>query len=201
MEHRDLEANQVQILDALRSHGIEGRSILDIGCGRGHLHPHLVEAGAASVVGIELNPTYLEHARACTEAAGLDDRISYLEGDFAALADQVDPADVTILDKSVHCYLDPEGLVRAAAGHTLSLCVITFPGDHWWFRWLLRSAAFVVRCLPEGWRPSWRVRFSRPDLLRSWLRDEGFVEVSHQETPIFITEAFVRTNGSESGSA
>ena len=194
MAQRDaeLEPNQRQILTALRAIGIEGRRVLDVGCGRGHLHRGLLEAGAASVVGVELNAAYLERARALADSERLDDRITYLEGDFTALAGRIEPADVTILDKAVHCYQEPERLVRRAAGHTRSLYVLTFPRDLWWFRWLLRTVAAVVRCLPKPLRPSWRVRFSRPEAIRSWVREAGFVRLSHDHTPLFITEVYGR---------
>ncbi|MFQ5506622.1 MAG: hypothetical protein ACE5F1_17770, partial [Planctomycetota bacterium] len=153
-------------------------------------------AGAASVVGVELNTAYLERARALARSAGLDDRISYLEGDFTELAGRIEPAGVTILDKAVHCYRKPERLVRQAAGHTRSLYVITFPRDLWWFRWMIRSVAAVLPRLPERWRPSWRVRFTRPERIRSWVRDAGFVRLSHEETKIFITELYARRDES-----
>ena len=188
----ELEPNQLQILTALRAIGIEGHRVLDVGCGVGRLHRRLLDAGAAWVVGVELDAAYLERARALAEAEGIDDRTTYLEGDFTALADQLEPADVTILDKAVHCYLDPERLVRRAAAQTRSLYVLTFPQSRWWFRWLLGTAAAVVRCLPESWRPSWRVQFTDPEVIRSWVREAGFVCRSREETAIFITEVYER---------
>jgi cyclopropane fatty-acyl-phospholipid synthase-like methyltransferase len=63
-EERDgLEPNQEQLLAALRAQGLEGRRVLDIGCGAGHLHHRLLDEGAASVVGVELSAAYLEQAK------------------------------------------------------------------------------------------------------------------------------------------
>ncbi len=42
---------------------LQGKSLLDVGCGNGILIPHLLEAGAESVVGIDIIPELLEIAR------------------------------------------------------------------------------------------------------------------------------------------
>lgn len=187
-ERGELELNQEQLLAALRAQGIAGRRILDIGCGVGHLHHRLLDEGAASVVGVEFSAAYLEQAQALAQALGHEDRVTYLEGDFTELANQIEPADVTILDKVVHCYQEPERLVRQSTAHTRFLYALTFPRDRWWIRWMIRFVTIVMRFLPMPWRP----RFSLPETIRTWVREAGFVRLSHDETRMWHTEVYIR---------
>ena len=184
-----LEPNQQQLLASLRAQGLEGRRILDIGCGKGRLHHRLLEEGAASVVGVEFSKAWLAEAMALARARGHADRVTYLQGDFTDLAEQIEPADVTILDKVVHCYQEPERLVRQSAARTLSLYALSYPKDLWSLRLLFRVGALVMRFLPFGWWP----RFSRPDSIRAWVREAGFDRVAHEETKMWHTELYVRS--------
>ncbi len=187
-ERAGLEPNQEQLLAALRAQGIKGRRVLEIGCGTGRLHHRLLDEGAASVVGVEFSAAYLEQAKALARAQGHEDRVTYLEGDFTELAGQIEPADVTILDKVVHCYQEPERLVRQSTAHTRFLYALTFPRDRWWIRLLIRSVATVMRFFPM----LWRIRFSRPEAIRAWVREAGFVRLCHDETKMWHTEVYVR---------
>jgi magnesium-protoporphyrin O-methyltransferase len=187
VERARLEANQEQLLASLRTQDIRACRILDIGCGAGHLHHRLLEEGAASVVGVELSADYLEQAKALAQALGHDDRVTYLTGDFAELAERIEPADVTILDRVVHCYHEPERLVRQSTARTRSLYALSFPRDRLRTRLMIGGLRPVARFfLP------FRPRFSRPESIRAWVREAGFVRVSHNETEMWHTEVYVR---------
>ena len=64
-ERAGLEPSQEQLLAALRAQGIEGRRVLEIGCGVGHLHHRLLDEGAASVVGVEFSAAHSSHSAYC----------------------------------------------------------------------------------------------------------------------------------------
>lgn len=187
VERGGLEPIQERLLAALRAQGLEGRRVLDIGCGTGHLHHRLLDEGAASVVGVEFSADYLEQAKALAQALGHEDRVTYLTGDFTELASQIEPADVTILDKVVHCYQEPERLVRQSTAHTRFLYALTFPRNRWRMRLIIGCLGPVARLfLP------YRPRFSRPEAIRAWVREAGFVRLSHDETEMWHTEVYVR---------
>lgn len=187
LEQGGLEPNQEQLLAALRAQGMEGRRVLDIGCGTGHLHHRLLDEGAASVVGIELSTDYLEQAKALARDLDHEDRVTYLRGDFTELASEIEPADVTILDKVVHCYQEPERLVRQSSAHTRLLYALSFPRNRWRMRLMIGCLGPVARLfLP------FRPRFSRPEVIRAWVREAGFARLSHDETQMWHTEVYVR---------
>jgi len=188
VERGGLEPNQEQLLAALRAQGIEGRRVLEIACGTGRLHHRLLDEGVASVVGVEFSADYLAQAKALARAQGHEDRATYFEGDFTELADQIEPADVTILDKVVHCYQEPECLVRQSTAHTRFLYALTFPRNRWWIRLMIRFFATVTRFVPMPFR----TRFTRPEAIRAWVREAGFVRLSRDETRMWHTEVYVR---------
>src|SRR5688572_1501281 len=61
---------------------IEGRSVLDIGCGPGHFGIALASRGAGRVVGIDFAPQMLAVARQHAEQKGVADRCEWILGDF-----------------------------------------------------------------------------------------------------------------------
>jgi magnesium-protoporphyrin O-methyltransferase len=182
-----LEPNQEQLLAALRVQGVKGRSVLEVGCGTGYLHQYLLDEGAVSVVGVDFSVDDLEQAKALARTLGYQERVTYLAGDFMELAGKIEPADVTVLDKVVHCYQEPERLVRQSAAHTRLLYALTFPRDCWQMRLFIRCLGPIAgRFLP--YRPT----FSPPEAIRTWVREAGFVRLSHDETERWHTEVYVR---------
>ncbi|MBW3661581.1 MAG: class I SAM-dependent methyltransferase [Actinobacteria bacterium] len=66
----------------LAGRDVAGERVLDAGCGEGYGLAHLVEAGAAAVIGVDLEPAVIDHIEA-TYAA--DPRIEVLQADLGAL--------------------------------------------------------------------------------------------------------------------
>jgi 2-polyprenyl-3-methyl-5-hydroxy-6-metoxy-1,4-benzoquinol methylase len=181
-----LEPNQRQLLAALQALGLRDRTVLEIGCGRAPLHAQLVDAGA-NVVGVELQQPLLDAAR-----AGADARRRYLHGDFVALADEIGAVDVALLDKVVHCYGDPEALVRRAAQAARIAVALSFPRNVLWLRCLLTCVGPVMGLLPGLRSLPFRVRFTRPETVRGWLLDEGLRCRSRSDAGPWHTEFYVR---------
>ncbi len=68
---------------------LKGRRILDVGCGSGRYAVELALAGA-EVVGIDFSPEMLVMANERARAAGVQDRVTFIEGDFIKWAGQVE---------------------------------------------------------------------------------------------------------------
>jgi len=183
-----LDSTQQLLLDTLVAQGISGSSVLEIGCGAGRLHQHLLAEGASSAVGVELIAEQVEKAKSLAHDLGLDDRTTYLRGDFMKLADQIEPADVVILDKVIHCTRDPEELIRRSTAHTRSLYAVAFPAN----RPLLRMAMRLLGPLLRLFLP-FRVRFTPPDTIRAWIRENGFDLVFRHDSETWHTEIYARS--------
>jgi SAM-dependent methyltransferase len=67
--------------------GADGERVLDVGCGTGHLAAAIVaRRGSSRVIGIDLSPAYIEHAKRQYP----DPRLDFRVGDACALADSPD---------------------------------------------------------------------------------------------------------------
>ena len=89
------------VIEFLQERGLEGKSVLDIGCGIGALHMELLLAGAEQATGIDASPTNIAAAQELAEDLGLTDRVEERQGDFVELAASVPEADIVTLDRAI----------------------------------------------------------------------------------------------------
>jgi predicted TPR repeat methyltransferase len=122
------------LLDALRSAGVRGRTLLDIGGGVGVIQHELLRAGAAQASGVEAAPAYLAAAREEAARQGHAERLSLHRGDFVALAPELPPADIVTLDRVICCYPDLPALVGLSAAHARRVYGLVYPRDTWWVK-------------------------------------------------------------------
>jgi magnesium-protoporphyrin O-methyltransferase len=124
---RGLDKPSRRIADFLRSRGLEGATVLEIGGGLGEIQVELLKAGAAHAVNLELSPEYDTEARRLAEENGVVDRIDRRLHDIAADPVAVESADVVVLNRVVCCYPDYERLLGAAADHARRLLIFSYP--------------------------------------------------------------------------
>ena len=119
------------LIEGLAEGGIDGRTVLDIGGGVGAVHHELLRSGAAAAVDVDASRAYISVARAEAERQGHAERVRYLLGDFVALADEVDPADLVALDRVICCYADMAALVGRSATLARRRYGVVYPRDSW----------------------------------------------------------------------
>src|ERR1700733_14175425 len=90
---------------------VRGRDVLDVGCGEGWLVRRLVDAGAASVTGIDPLAGALEHARAEGPPELVD---AFLDGSAEELPFADRSFDIVVFFNSLH-HVPREGLEAAIA--------------------------------------------------------------------------------------
>jgi hypothetical protein len=144
---KGLDATAQGIVKLLHDRGIEGKSVLEVGGGIGAIQIELLKAGAARAVSVELTPTYEAAAGELVKEAGLGDRVERLLMDFAASGQEVEPADIVVLNRVICCYPDMPRLAGMAADHTRNVLVMTFPNDSLWIRWGLTLANLAFRVM------------------------------------------------------
>jgi len=187
-EKKGFEASQKQLLAGLEQVGYRGATLLEIGCGVGHLHQSLLEQGANTAVGIDLAPKMLAEAREWANQRGLDDRVDYLEGDFMELGDSVEMADVSVLDKVVCCYPDAHGLLQQSLVKTRCAVALTYPRDRWFVRLGTGIWNFVLWLL----RSDFRTYIHDPDQIEKWVTGDGLDKRFEDQTAAWTTQVFVR---------
>ena len=85
---------------------IEGKVVIDFGCGTGAEAVAMAERGARKVIGIDVQESYLASARQRAAEAGVSDRCR-----FATTAPE--PADVIVSVDAFEHFDDPAGVLRA----------------------------------------------------------------------------------------
>ncbi len=172
-EFRPLHEINPLRLDWIRQHAdLNGRSVVDIGCGGGILAESMAAAGA-DVTGIDMaeGPLAVARLHQVESGAGVDYRQSTAEELAAANAGQYDI--VTCLEMLEHV---PSPAQIVASVHTLLR-----PGGLAFFSTINRNpksfvfaiigAEYVLKLLPAGTH-EYR-KFIRPSELDSWARDAG----------------------------
>jgi len=87
---------------------IKNKTVLDYGCGPGYQAVALARRGAKSIVGIDINPTWLERARSLAKEHECDDRVSFLDAEsFLADSSNREKFDVTFCCGSFEHFADP----------------------------------------------------------------------------------------------
>jgi magnesium-protoporphyrin O-methyltransferase len=127
------------LLDALKSEGVVGMTLLDIGGGVGAIQHELLKAGVEEATSVDASSSYLEAAQEEAKRQGYIDRLSQHHGDFVELAGEISEADIVTLDRVICCYDDMERLVGLSAESTLKLYGVVYPPDNWLikaFTWL-----------------------------------------------------------------
>jgi len=119
------------LIEALAAGGIDGHTVLDIGGGVGAVHHELLRSGAATAVDVDASRAYIAVARDEAERQGHAERVRYLVGDFVALADEVDPADLVALDRVICCYADMASLVGRSATLARRRYGVVYLRDTW----------------------------------------------------------------------
>lgn len=187
-ERKGLEPTQKELMAGLEQAGIQGASLLEIGCGVGHVHQSLLEQGAAVAVGVDIAPMMLSEAKNWADERALGDRVKYVEGDFMAVEENIDSADICILDKVVCCYPDAQGLVQRSLAKTSRVYGLTYPRD----RWFTRLGTGAIACLLWLVRSNFRPYVHDPGQIEGWISDEGFAKRFENRTAAWLTQVYVK---------
>jgi magnesium-protoporphyrin O-methyltransferase len=118
-----------RLIDALAAGGLEGRTVLDIGAGIGAVHLELLREGAERAVDVDFSSAYIEAARGEAVQQGHAEKVRYVMGDFVAVADDIESADIVALDRVVCCYADMVALVTSSAAHARYRYGLIYPRD------------------------------------------------------------------------
>lgn len=109
---------------------ITGKRVLDFGCGYGQQTVAMAKAGAASVVGLDINPNFLQRGRVFAAQYGLSDRVEFADRLDAQLRGNFD---VVISQNSMEHFVRPEEIMALmkSALHPTGKLLITF-GPPWY---------------------------------------------------------------------
>ncbi len=179
------------LIEALSSGGIEGKSVLEIGGGVGAVHHELLRAGADAAVDVDASRAYISAAREESERQGHADRVEYKVGDFVALADIVEPADVVALDRVICCYSDMSSLVDRSAALAKGRYGLVYPR----YTWLGRIAIATINLGFRLSRSPFRSYLHRTADVDAIVAAHGLVPSLHRTTLIWQLAVYERPSG------
>jgi protein-L-isoaspartate O-methyltransferase len=114
-----------RMLEALERGGIEGRTVLDLGCGSGDLALATLARGADRASGIDLSAGAIEQARLLAAERGLSDRTSFRVGDGST--EPLTRHDVVALNRVLCCYPQVDQLLANSLGAAGEVYAYTAP--------------------------------------------------------------------------
>lgn len=163
-----------EVAAMLRDIDVEGRHVVDVGCGLGAIDVTLVEQHkAASVLGLDVEAQLLQHARERVATAGLDGRIRFK---------LVEPGPLPLRDASCDMVFSKDAIIHIpdkSAFFAEVMRVLTpggvFVGSDW-----LRGGDDTFTEQARGWLEFVKLRFEMRNLeqTRQSLVDTGFERVA-----------------------
>jgi 2-polyprenyl-3-methyl-5-hydroxy-6-metoxy-1,4-benzoquinol methylase len=123
---------------------IQGKSILDIGCGPGHYSITLAQRGAARVVGLDFAEGMLQLATRHAQEAGVGGQCNFMVGDFQTYQ-PTEPFDYVIVMGFMDYMADPKKVIAKVLSLTSSRAFFSFPAAGGLLAWQ-RKLRYQNRC-------------------------------------------------------
>jgi SAM-dependent methyltransferase len=188
-KNNGLPDSTAELIEALRSQGLEGATLIDIGAGVGMVHLELLAAGAASAIDVDASSAYLAVARGEAERRGLGERVAYRHGNAVDLAAELPLADVVTLDRVICCYPDLRSLLAAAVLPRPRLIGLVHPADSWW----VRASAAVLNALSGLLRRRDDFYIHRQAEIDRLLQQAGFRPLHKGGSPVWRVAVYGRS--------
>ena len=113
------------LIEALGRSRLEGRTVLDLGCGTGDLALATLARGAARATGVDLGSGAIEGARALARERMVQDRSTFQVGDAAKI--HLEEHDVVLLNRVLCCYPEVDALLENSLHAARQVFAFTAP--------------------------------------------------------------------------
>ena len=123
---------------------IQGKTVIDIGCGPGHYAVALAAQGASRVLGVDFAPGMIEIAGKRAARAGVTDRCTFTLGDFLEVSGE-EKFDYAIVMGFMDYIEDAGALMRKVLGVCRGKAFFSFPADGGPLAWQ-RRLRYRSRC-------------------------------------------------------
>lgn len=186
---RGVRGTEAQLARMATQHiQLAGATVLEVGAGVGGLTVALLRRGADRATTLELTDTYEQASRWLAREAGVDDRMERQVVDLARRPEAVPPADVVVLHRVVCCYPDHAALLRAAAGRTSRLLLLTLPRERLPIRACIGLGNVALRVTGQ----QFRAYVHRHREVLAELADAGLRPVADEQGTLWRSLALTR---------
>jgi magnesium-protoporphyrin O-methyltransferase len=177
-----------QLIEAISRRGVEGMTLLDIGGGVGGIQHTLLENGVTHATSVDASTAYVKAAREEAKRRDQAERITFLQGDFVDLADEIAEADIVTLDRVVCCYDNMQDLVRLSAMKARKFYGMVFPRDLWLFSFLMPVVNFFIALTGSPFRSF----IHSTEEIEKILRDQGLAPQFQKNAGFWQILVFIR---------
>jgi 2-polyprenyl-3-methyl-5-hydroxy-6-metoxy-1,4-benzoquinol methylase len=164
----------------LERHGLQGKRVLDLGCGSGEVSLLAARRGAR-VTGIDVVEEMVTMAREQAAAAGLESRAEFQVGDVMSTV--LPEAEVTLIVSVLEYYRDIEPLLARVCAVTRELLIVVDTRGPWWRRALRHLLARVKR---------FHLYYRDPERIAGAVKAAGFAPQAQVAGHSFWVLTFVR---------
>ena len=123
---------------------IEGKTVIDIGCGPGHYSVALATRGASRVLGVDFAAGMIDIAKKRAETAGVTDRCTFTLGDFLEVTGD-ETFDYAVVMGFMDYIEDPLALMKKVLKVCRGKAFFSFPADGGLLAWQ-RRLRYRSRC-------------------------------------------------------
>jgi 2-polyprenyl-3-methyl-5-hydroxy-6-metoxy-1,4-benzoquinol methylase len=150
----------------LRALGVDGKQVLDLGCGSGEVSLVAARLGAR-VTGLDIVPAMVEIARKEAAAAGVAGRTDFRVHNL--VQDPIEPGDIAMLIGVIEYYADIDTLLTKVCRSTRAALIVVDTRGPWWRRRLRFMLARLKR---------FRLYYHPPDRVAGIAAREGLKETA-----------------------
>jgi SAM-dependent methyltransferase len=186
----------VAMVDALDTAGLDGRTVLDAGCGSGDLALAALERGATTATGFDLGSGAIGIAVDVARERGLSDRARFEVGDASTAS--LPASDVVVVHRVICCYPDATNLVANTLAVAGDLYAFTAPVD----RGLVGRLNRITTWVSNGWYAlrrrkyrGFRVFVHDLDAIDETVRRAGFAPIHRRRARVVWDLALYRRRG------
>jgi hypothetical protein len=166
---KGLDEIERRIVASAKEAGVQGARVLEIGGGIGVIQAELLQVGAATGEIVELVVAYEPYARELASDKGLSDRVTFRVVDLVEDPDDVEPADVVVLNRVVCCSPDGIELTGIAGRLARRTLVLSYPRDVVW----VRLGVGLINLGQRLFGRSFRAFVHSPAKLRAAVEEQG----------------------------
>jgi 2-polyprenyl-3-methyl-5-hydroxy-6-metoxy-1,4-benzoquinol methylase len=166
-----------------------GGSLLDVGGGVGVITFELLANNVAQATLVDGSSSYIDAAGREAEGLGHSARIRLVNGDFTAVADGIETADIVTMHRVVCCFPRYDALIGTASARCRQVLAFSYPHDRWYIRAWVRLDNLRRRVF----RNPFRTFVHPPAEMHAILEGSGFVRVSRKQTAVWCVDVYRRT--------
>lgn len=180
--HKTFQRRLAIVRGFLEAYGVEGKRVLDLGCGSGEVSLMAARLGAAHVTGVDLVPEMVATAQQQALEAGLGGRVEFRVGDVHSAP--LPRVEVTVIVSVLEYYSEIEPVLARACAATGELLVLVDTRGPWWRRMLRHLLARVK---------GFRIYYRTPEEFSAAAARNGFGERTRVRGHSFWALAYRRS--------